>query len=247
MDNNEYSEVGLSLAKRLLAQSQDSIMQEKIDNQEVTQDVAFIDLEDLETKSSIYKPSAVQGSDFKLDIPGKDHILFGTDGSIVVIGDGLTYVESSVPEWAQDFCEPVSGEPQRPATLTELFVMYRSISDKIDQVKNEMAPMQLKLTPLTLALQDQQELIDAKLKSQGIEKGKAEGYAYAYTSSTKTVILDETLVPDECMTAKPDAKKIKDFLSKLPKDADQTEYGAQLVKSKSLSIKPLKDDEEDES
>lgn len=193
-------------------------MQEKIDNQEVTQDVAFIDLEGLATKSSTYKSE----------------------------GPGYTVKDStSVPEWAKDFCEPVSGEPQRPATLTELFVMYRSISDKIDQVKSEMAPLQLKLAPLTLALQDQQELIDAKLKSQGIEKGKAEGYAYAYTSSTKTVILDETLVPDECMTAKPDAKKIKDFLSKLPKDADQTEYGAQLVKSKSLSIKPLKDDEDE--
>jgi len=186
---------------------------------------AFIDSAEVrETDNGFYKLPAVQGSDLKLNIP-----------------------ESSVPEWAKDFCEPVSGEPQRPATLTELFVMYRSISDKIDQVKNEMAPLQLKLAPLTLALQDQQELIDAKLKSQGIEKGKAEGYAYTYTSSTKTVILDETLVPDECMTAKPDAKKIKDFLSKLPKDADQTEYGAQLVKSKSLNIKPLKDDEEDES
>ncbi len=186
---------------------------------------AFIDSAEVrEADNGLYRLPAVQGSDLKLNIP-----------------------ESSVPEWAQDFCEPVSNEPFKQATLTDLFVMYRSISDKIDQVKNEMAPMQLKLTPLTLALQDQQELIDAKLKSQGIEKGKAEGYAYAYTSSTKTVILDETLVPDECMTAKPDAKKIKDFLSKLPKDADQTEYGAQLVKSKSLSIKPLKDDEEDES
>lgn len=197
------------------------------------------------------KNASILNQKFKVgDVPTSESIpgdLNTTDsaGLFKVVGTGVP--TPTVPEWFQG--ETVDQEPgvqeNKPvATLSDLFKRYRSIDDQMANLKSQIALLNLQLAPLSLALQDQQELIDNKLKEQGIEKGKLEGYAYTYTKSTKTVIIDEDLIPDECWTPKPDANKIKKFLQNIPA-TDQAEFGAQLLTSKSLSIKQLTDEEDD--
>ena len=86
-----------------------------------------------------------------------------------------------------------------------------------------------------------QELIDAQLKAQGIEKGKMEGYSYLYTKSTKTIVTDESQLPGECWVQKVDLNKVKQYLQGQPDGIEIP--GAHLLETRALKIKPIEEKE----
>lgn len=124
---------------------------------------------------------------------------------------------------------------QEPDLLT-LFKLYREADIRIAEIESREALLLVEKHPYSSLKADLHEMIDAGLKARGIEKGTLEGYAYKYTSSTKTVILDEEAIPESCFTPKVDAYKVKEYIKNLPPESDFD--AAELQTTKSLQIKP---------
>ena len=89
--------------------------------------------------------------------------------------------------------------------LNTLFKLYREADIRIAEIESREALLLAEKHPYSSLKSDLFDMIDAGLKARGIEKGTLEGYAYKYTTSTKTVILDEENIPEECFTPKVDA------------------------------------------
>lgn len=131
-------------------------------------------------------------------------------------------------------------EGQKP-TLSQLFRKYATVHALKQEKTEAISQIQVALLPIDAALTDIEEQIDTQLKEQGLIKGGMEGFNFNYSSSSRTVVEDESLLPESCWTPKVDLTKVKQFLADYDEETAKAEFGAYILKSKLLKIKPAEE------